>query len=46
MTKPLMYRCQFCGEESRASEWKKLKDCCPKCKRAYDWMIAQDEETD
>lgn len=44
MTKPQTYRCQFCGEESRASEWKRLKDKCPKCKRPYDPILAQDEE--
>lgn len=44
MTKPIMYRCQFCGKESRKSEWK--DDKCPKCKREYDWMIAQDSEED
>jgi len=44
MTKPLMYVCQFCGKESLASEWKKLKDKCPKCKRDYDVQMAQDSE--
>lgn len=44
MTKPITYRCQFCGKESRASEWK--KDKCPKCGREYNAILAQDEEED
>lgn len=38
--KVLVYRCQFCEEESPAKEWK--DDKCPKCKRAYDPMLAQE----
>ena len=34
------YRCQFCEEESPAKDWK--DDKCPKCKRAYDPMLAQE----
>lgn len=34
------YKCQFCEEESPAKEWK--DDKCPKCKRSYDPMLAQE----
>jgi Zn finger protein HypA/HybF involved in hydrogenase expression len=44
MTKPQKYRCQFCEQHSPAKEWK--KDCCPKCGREYDPILAQDEEED
>ncbi len=40
------YRCQFCGEHSPVEAWKKNHDDCPKCGRAYDWMLAQDSEED
>lgn len=40
MTKPIMYRCQFCEEESPKSQWK--DDKCPKCKRKYDPILAQE----
>lgn len=36
------YRCQFCGEESPAKEWK--NDVCPECGRKYDCILAQDSE--
>jgi Zn finger protein HypA/HybF involved in hydrogenase expression len=41
-----MYRCQFCGQESQAKEWKARKDKCPKCGREYDAMLAQETEDD
>ncbi len=42
MTKPIEYRCQFCGEHSAATDWKALKDHCPKCGCMYDWLLAQE----
>lgn len=33
-------RCQFCGKESDATDWKRNK--CPHCKREYDAMLAQE----
>lgn len=36
------YRCQFCGAETPARDWK--QDKCPKCGRAYDAILAQDSE--
>lgn len=38
------YRCQFCGEVSPRKDW--LDDACPKCKRKYDALLAQDSEDD
>jgi Zn finger protein HypA/HybF involved in hydrogenase expression len=34
------YKCQFCEEESPAKDWEDNK--CPKCKRSYDPMLAQE----
>jgi lipopolysaccharide biosynthesis regulator YciM len=34
------YRCQFCGETTPAREW--VRDKCPKCKRTYDPVLAQE----
>lgn len=42
MTKPIMYRCQFCEKESPKSEWK--DDKCPKCSKEYNVQLAQDSE--
>lgn len=36
------YICQFCGKETPAKDWKDNK--CPKCKRQYNYMLAQDSE--
>ena len=36
------YRCQFCARESPAKDWK--DDKCPECGRAYDPMLAQEED--
>jgi Zn finger protein HypA/HybF involved in hydrogenase expression len=42
-TRPIdTYRCQFCGKESPARQWK--QDKCPRCKRKYDVLMAQDSE--
>ena len=41
-----MYRCQFCGQDSPARQWKKLKDKCPKCGEEYNVLLAQDSEED
>jgi len=38
------YRCQFCTAESPTKEWKAKNDHCPKCGRAYDALLAQDED--
>jgi len=40
------YRCQFCGTMSPVKDWKQGGNECPHCGRLYDWMIAQEEETD
>jgi len=32
--------CQFCGGVTFAIMWK--NDCCPKCKRRYDAILAQE----
>lgn len=42
MKKDSRHRCQYCGEVSPAREW--IDDTCPKCKRKYNWVIAQDSE--
>lgn len=44
MTKPLEYRCQFCGRLSLRRDWKDRYDTCPKCGEKYDWRLAQDSE--
>lgn len=36
----LYYKCQFCEEDSPAKDWD--GDKCPKCKRSYDPMLAQE----
>lgn len=36
----LYFKCQFCEEESPASEWKENQ--CPRCKKRYDPMLAQE----
>jgi hypothetical protein len=36
------YICQFCGEETPAKDW--IKDKCPKCKKEYNVIMAQDSE--
>jgi ribA/ribD-fused uncharacterized protein len=45
------WKCQFCLEESPSIIWGKaedvrgdMADACPKCGKAYDWMLAQDSE--
>lgn len=38
-----VYRCQFCTEESPASEWGP-NDRCPKCRKKYDPILAQEED--
>ena len=40
--KPLLYRCQFCEQESPATVWKRLGDHCPKCGALYDAILAQE----
>lgn len=44
MTKPQMYKCQFCLKESPAKEWLRLGDKCPICKQPYNVQLAQDSE--
>ena len=37
-----IYLCQFCGKESPSKDW--ITDKCPKCKKKYDVLLAQDSE--
>lgn len=36
------WRCQFCGAEAASKDWKAAKDVCPKCRKAYDPILAQE----
>lgn len=38
------YKCQFCGDESPIKEWGRDGHECPKCKKEYDAILAQDSE--
>lgn len=38
------YRCQWCGHVAPIVEWGKDGQTCPKCKRKYDSLDAQDLE--
>jgi len=38
------YKCQFCGQDSPADEWRHGGQTCPKCGRDYSWLLAQDSE--
>jgi DNA-directed RNA polymerase subunit RPC12/RpoP len=40
----IVYKCQFCGEESPKKEWKEEGQVCPKCGKKYDYQLAQDSE--
>ena len=44
MTKPITYRCQFCGEETPRKEWLNKGQTCPRCGEDYNWMLAQESE--
>lgn len=35
-----LYRCQFCEKTTPSQDWKDNK--CPKCKREYDAILAQE----
>ena len=37
------YRCQFCGTTSPVRQWRRGGEECPKCKRIYDAVLAQDD---
>ncbi len=39
-----VYRCQFCGKEALAREWKQDGNECPSCGQLYDYLLAQDED--
>ena len=36
------YRCQFCGVTSPVKRWRAGGEECPKCKRIYDAVLAQE----
>jgi phage FluMu protein Com len=38
------WRCQFCGHWSAPSSWHRAGNKCPKCRREYDALLAQDSE--
>ena len=42
MTKPIEWKCQFCGWRSPRREWIERGNQCPECRRQYDPILAAD----